>query len=105
MNLEILLRSKRDKTESTARFFWKRVRKIIFFILLAWAIFFGGWVWHRNICATTWDDKRKKEFIMSQDREVVFNERDYKKALEIADRRDRQSAEASGVMKNIFLPY
>lgn len=105
MKFEKLTKLNREKMFSELEFFWKKIYKILFFFLLALAIFFGGYVWNRNLYSSTWSAERRKEFMEAQDRGILFNEVDYKKALDIIERRRTENSNVSGVKKDFFVAY
>ncbi len=105
MKLDTSINLEKEKIISGLEYFWKRVYKILFFVSLVCVIVFGAYIWNQNLYSSTWSNAKKQAFMGTQDKGVVFNENNYRKALEIISQRSQNNAKAPDVGKDFFLPY
>ncbi len=85
--------------------FRRKIYRVIFFLLLLASIFFGGYIWHQNLYSSTWTADRVQEFVNTQDKGIVFNENNYKKALDIIGRRNQENAKSPSAGSDFFVGY
>lgn len=102
---DILKNIDQGKIISNLEMIWKRIYKILFFLFFLGAIFFGGYVWNRNLHSSTWDEQKKQEFVRTQDKGVVFNEKDFERALDIVNQRAEENAKTPEIGKDFFDSY
>lgn len=85
--------------------FWQKIYKIIFFIFLTAMIVLGGYIWNRSLSGGAWSEEKKQEYLNSQNTGVVFNQKNFEKALADIELRKNGSAKNTETMKDIFKDY
>jgi hypothetical protein len=105
MKLEEITKINKDELVSKLGNLWKKSHRILFFVLLFGAITLGFYQWNRNLYSSTWSNAKKKEFINSQDKGVVLNENNFKKALDIVAQREEENSKKSEPKKDFFKAY
>lgn len=84
--------------------FWKKIYKTIVLILFVAAISLGAYIWRSALSGGGWSEERKSEYLNSQNKSVIFNEKSFEKAL--ADLRLRKSGQDNQQpVKDIFKDY
>ncbi len=105
MKLNTSVSFDKAKIISSLESFWKRTYKLLFFSLLACVIFFGAYVWNQNLYSSIWSPQQSQDFMDTQDKGIIFNENNYKKALEIIKQRSDENVKQVDAGKDFFLPY
>ncbi len=105
MKLDIPLNFNKEKIIQNGVIFWRKTYKGLFAFLLVVSVFFGGYVWNKNLNSSTWDNKKIQEFIAAQDKGVIFLENDYAKALEVVKQRSEKNAKIPDVGKDFFRSF
>ena len=102
MKNELLKKFNKEKLLVSLGSFWRKIYKLLFFCLLALAILLGTFVWRQNLYTTTWSETRVAEFKAGQDKSVIFNASNYKKALEIVNQRNQENSQTPNVGQDFF---
>lgn len=84
--------------------FWFRHARIFFVLLFFGTLGFGMHFWYENVYRGDWTDEEKQRYAESAFRETVFQESDFRKAVETADKRARLHEEDLTIQNNLFLP-
>lgn len=95
----------KEKIVRLTQHIWQKIHMILFFALLFAAIIFGGYVWQQNLYGKGWSAERKQEYMNTQNKSVIFKEKDFQKMInDIQARKDENSKEYQPI-KDIFTPY
>jgi hypothetical protein len=86
-------------------YLWAKTHMFIFFVFLFCLIILGGYVWQKNIYNAQWSDERKQQYMNSQDRKIIFNEKDFQEVTNEIQSRKNESQKQAISLKDIFLPY
>ncbi|MEI8344138.1 MAG: hypothetical protein WCF93_04275 [Candidatus Moraniibacteriota bacterium] len=105
MKLDTSINFNKEKILSKLESTWKKIYKIVFFLLLFGAIIFGAYIWRENLYLSTWDDNQVQSFRNTQDKGTVFNENNYKKALDVVNQRNQESGKPLDSGRNFFLTF
>jgi hypothetical protein len=84
---------------------WKRIKTLVFFLFLAAAIAFGGYIWYGSIYRSAWSDAQRAQYIKTQGAGVAFKEDEFKKIVNDVNMRKSDEAQQTQSLKNIFLSY
>ena len=85
--------------------FWQKIYKTILFVFLLCMIILSGYVWKNSLSGSVWSDQKKQEYLNSQNNSVVFNEKNFKKALLDIEQRGEFVMGDNGAGKDIFKSY
>ena len=110
MQFDFKLDNKKTITSKTqlitvAGHFWQKIYKIIFFILLLCMIALGAYFWQKNLLGEAWSAEKKQEYLDSQNKDVIFKENDFKKALIDIEMRKNGDTDNQEIIKDIFKSY
>lgn len=84
--------------------FWQKKYKMVLLFFLLCMIALSGYVWRISLSGATWSNERKQEYLNEQNKGVVFDEGNFKKALsDIEDRKNFNSDNKQ--IKDIFKSY
>lgn len=84
--------------------FWFRHARVFFAFLFFFAIGAGMYFWYDNVYRGDWTDEERRLYAESAFQETLFQESDFRKAVETADRRSRLHAEDFKVGNDFFVP-
>ncbi|MEI7891215.1 MAG: hypothetical protein WCI36_04600 [bacterium] len=83
--------------------FWQKIYKGVLFILLIAAAVFGYYTWNKSLSGKGWSVEKKQEYLKSQNKRIVFREKDFEKVVADIEARKKSSvAENSQEVKDIF---
>lgn len=90
---------------SVAALFWQKIHKFLLLVFLL-AAFLGGWyVWQSYLSGSNWSEEKKQNFLNSQNNGVVFNQKNFEKALTDVEARKTESAASPQKFRDVFKAY
>lgn len=106
-NLLSLKKSRKELRQLTDKVAhcWNCHQQIFFIFLLFISAGAGVYFWYQINHQSMWSEQKKKEFLLTQSREVNLKEDDFKKALEVVEKRKKSFSEELEPPKDIFQPY
>ncbi len=84
--------------------FWFRHAQAFFAALFFVAIGAGMYFWYDNVYRGDWTDEERRRYAESAFQETVFQESDFRKAVETADERSRLHEEDLEIENDFFVP-
>lgn len=83
--------------------FWQKIYKFILFILLMGVAVFGYFTWDKSLSGKGWSAEKRQEYLNSQNKRIVFKEKDFEKVIaNIEARKQSIALEDKQEVKDIF---
>ncbi|KKQ53184.1 MAG: hypothetical protein US70_C0005G0018 [Parcubacteria group bacterium GW2011_GWD2_38_11] len=85
--------------------FWRKRYKSIFLVFLVTVIILSAYIWQRSLSGGEWSPEKKQEYLNAQNKGVIFNENNFKKALADIEMRKQDIADEQKQARDIFKAY
>lgn len=85
--------------------FWLKIHIALFFALLLGFIAFGWYTWKKNLYGGGWSEEKKQEYLNTQNKAVIFKEKDFRGAITNVQERKKSFEEKYEPMKDVFKAY
>lgn len=95
----------KEKIVSLIAHFWEKIHTWLFFFLLLVVIAFGGYIWQQNLYGEGWSMEKKQEYMNTQNKSVLFKEKDFQKVINDIQMRKEENAKEYQPIKDIFKAY
>jgi hypothetical protein len=107
MKFDIKLNSKINikQITETALHVWRKMHTPLFFFALSVAIVIGGYVWKQNVYSGEWSEVKKREYLNTQNKEVIFKEDAFQKVSDDILLRKEENLKEYQPIKDVFKPY
>ena len=81
---------------------WQKAHRYVFFVCLLSAFIFGWYIWRKSLSENFWSETKKQEYLDSQSKGVVFNQKNFEKVLADIELRKQKSANYNYEWKDTF---
>lgn len=110
MNIKELLKFdkiKRDfkKTGQFLASYWMKCYQVVFIVVFLLAGGIGLYLWYTSLYQSDWSEEKKREYSLTQSREINLKEEDFKKVLGDIENRKKIFESEHQPLKDIFKPY
>jgi hypothetical protein len=84
---------------------WMRWCQVIFIAIFVFSSALGLYVWYKSLYQSSWSEERKKEYSLTQNREINLKEEEFQKVLDEIERKKNNFKSEHQPIKDIFKPY